>query len=1134
MDRCETCQPQLLDYLYDLLDGDDRRALEGHLAGCAACQAALERARRGKALLAAAAKLAFPDVRFAAPPEAPAAAPAAERDVLPLPPAVRARPRARRRLLWAAAAAVLLGLGVPALWVGYDYAAASRTRAEHERALAELRAARAGLDRQSRRPEPPWAPLRERARPEPQGLAVRVTGPAAVAPGAPAEYRVDTTDLKGRPVPAEVTAQVVDAAGARRGEPVAAKTADDGTVRVSLPPGLTAAAGGAVRLVFRAQDKGGARADVEEALGRAAPAFVTHLATDKPVYRPGEVVRFRSLTLDRATLRPAGEDFRLVYTLTVPAGGHDDVLSGNTGQLAQADGKPFVGADGKPVRGIGVGEYPIGPGAAPGDYTLTVRDEQSRFAPQERTFRVRGPAEPQDRPAPRAPEGLEVDFFPEGGDLVAGAPNRVYFEARTTTGDPAAVKGRLLAAGKAVGVTAEAAGDGPAAAHGLGQFTFTPQAEQPYQFEVGLPGGAVKQFPLPPVRTGGVVLSVPDGVTGPGQPIRVRVGNPSGRPLMVAATCRGRLLDTARLADDRAEAELHPDAGAGGVVRVTAYEDRSAGAGPQELRPVAERLVYRRPAERLDVVLTPKPEQAAFSPGQAARLGIEARDEKGQMAPALALVAVVDRRDAPAAEVAPSLPAYVLLTSGLRRPEDLEDADVLLGTDPRAAAALDLVLGTRGWRRFDEAPAGGPGGPRPGDDGRLLVAVGRSPELAGGPPVGPGEGEADGDDRRAALGDRLREADRQLVEAAAEPAYVEAVAKLARYDRALDRARRVGVPVLTGLLGLAALACLALGLVRLSRRSVPHLVTALACGIMAVLLFRSGLGGERVGPERQMAEGVPQGAAPAPRPEAGDAKVERAARDADLARVEPRPQAAEAKSEPRVATPPPPAATEAPPANRATPAAPAPEPPATAPSPPAPPGGAALGGGRGPTPTPPAAADRAEGGRLRGGANTLDTQRDGAAGRRFAAARREAAPQEAGADKKDAGRDRELAAKGKDAGRIAPAAAPGARAAAAVPRPAMRPLRVVKGPEEGEAKAAGEGTGGGGPMVVRQYARPRSAAPEAGTVFWHPVLPLPVGKAQVSFDLPDAAGAYHVTVFAHTPDGRLGAATGTLSAAPAP
>ena len=57
MHSCESCQAQLLEYLYDLLESADRQALESHLAGCATCQAALTKARSQQSLLAAAAKM---------------------------------------------------------------------------------------------------------------------------------------------------------------------------------------------------------------------------------------------------------------------------------------------------------------------------------------------------------------------------------------------------------------------------------------------------------------------------------------------------------------------------------------------------------------------------------------------------------------------------------------------------------------------------------------------------------------------------------------------------------------------------------------------------------------------------------------------------------------------------------------------------------------------------------------------------------------------------------------------------------------------------------------------------------------------------------------------------------------------
>src|SRR5262249_49515103 len=42
------------------------------------------------------------------------------------------------------------------------------------------------------------------------------------------------------------------------------------------------------------------------------------------------------------------------------------------------------------------------------------------------------------------------------------------------------------------------------------------------------------------------------------------------------------------------------------------------------------------------------------------------------------------------------------LTTEVRNPEDLENADVLLSDHPGAAASLDLLLGCQGWRRFAE------------------------------------------------------------------------------------------------------------------------------------------------------------------------------------------------------------------------------------------------------------------------------------------------------------------------------------------------------------------------------------------------------------------------------------------------
>ena len=67
MTNCESVQAKLLNYLYELLEEEDQRAVESHLAGCERCQAALTAARGKQKLLAKAAKKQFPQVHFDRP-----------------------------------------------------------------------------------------------------------------------------------------------------------------------------------------------------------------------------------------------------------------------------------------------------------------------------------------------------------------------------------------------------------------------------------------------------------------------------------------------------------------------------------------------------------------------------------------------------------------------------------------------------------------------------------------------------------------------------------------------------------------------------------------------------------------------------------------------------------------------------------------------------------------------------------------------------------------------------------------------------------------------------------------------------------------------------------------------------------
>src|SRR5438046_7574382 len=92
------------------------------------------------------------------------------------------------------------------------------------------------------------------------------------------------------------------------------------------------------------------------------------------------------------------------------------------------------------------------------------------------------------------------------------------------------------------------------------------------------------------------------------------------------------------------------------------------------------------------------------------------------------MVSVVDKSVITLADekTARSMPTHFLLTTEVRKPEDLEHADFLLTDRPEAKQALDLLLGTQGWRRFAEQDPAKFKEKYHDDAERLLVMTGQS------------------------------------------------------------------------------------------------------------------------------------------------------------------------------------------------------------------------------------------------------------------------------------------------------------------------------------------------------------------------------------------------------------------------
>ncbi len=678
MYTCEQSREVLWDLLYGLLEAEQSQALRDHLSACPACRTALERAEADQRLVARAARwvesvppFQVPETELTTAPEAPTA----PRATLPL-----RRPAARRPFRsWLAAAAAVLFL------VGGTYGLYRYGLAEREGALTAAGGAVAQIDqqRQTNHDLEIQAEKQTLAVLRGQQLHISVLGPSHCEPGVACEYRVQTRNLDGRPAPAHVTVRLVNPANGK----ALAEIADldcQGEQVVKLPPLPADASMPTARLEVSV--RGDRDEEILRQLVGTTPRYLTHLALDRLVYRPGDLIFFRSVTLDRVTLRPPEKPVMLHYTLL----GHED--------------KPIYRVSGLSREGgIGGGEFPIVEALPDGAYTLVVEDAQMLSTPVRRTLyieRGRKPGAKFNPPTASARGPTTVEFFPEGGNLVAGVENRVYVRVRTPAGRPAGLDG-VLVDGHGKEIVRVQADVRLTANQAVGVFAFTPRLGEEYRLLVSVSSGLKDVPPLPRPQKSGLVLSVPTGVTHAGEPVRVRLTHADlrERDLVVAVSCRGRLVKEQPVTAPPGSREVGialPEEAAG-ILRVTVFEEQGG-----QLWPVAERLIYRVPAQRL--VLTADTDRKHRA-GDRVKVRVRSTTESGAAAMAWLLAVVVDEQ---AAGDETSLPAHFYLTGQLRRPEELEQADVLLRDGPEAARALDLFLGTQRWRRFTAPESSGP------------------------------------------------------------------------------------------------------------------------------------------------------------------------------------------------------------------------------------------------------------------------------------------------------------------------------------------------------------------------------------------------------------------------------------------
>jgi hypothetical protein len=294
---------------------------------------------------------------------------------------------------------------------------------------------------------------------------------------------------------------------------------------------------------------------------------------------------------------------------------------------------------------------------------------------------------------------LNLALYPEGGELVQGVPGRVYFLAKTTIGKPADVEGNVRDDRGNVVSTFRSIHDG------MGSFEIQPAASRTYTVEITKPVNITTKVAVPAAKNDGCVLRAVDKGKNPDQ-LRIAAICASKQTVAVEATLREN-----RLAGGSFEVEAGKPAlvvlpvprTSQGAVRVTLFDDRRM--------PLSERLVYHGLGANLKVTLTA--DKKAYAPRDTVKLKVKTVDAKGNPVKANIALAVVDDTvlsyaDDKSAKILAHL--YLEPELGATAQDPIEEPNYYFSDKPDAAAAMDALLATRGYRKFEwrqVLPAGG-------------------------------------------------------------------------------------------------------------------------------------------------------------------------------------------------------------------------------------------------------------------------------------------------------------------------------------------------------------------------------------------------------------------------------------------
>ncbi len=298
-----------------------------------------------------------------------------------------------------------------------------------------------------------------------------------------------------------------------------------------------------------------------------------------------------------------------------------------------------------------------------------------------------GQTESISRSVPIVLNKIDLQFMPEGGDMVAGLPAVVAFKALNEWGKPADVSGKIVNS-KGVEVA-----QFESYHQGMGAFNFTPASGEVYHAVLTKPEGIFEKYGLVEAFTRGFSMKINPLLQGL---LTVEVNSTEDEVLHVALVSRGEVkyLETlpARAGSHlvRIPVKNLPI----GIAQVTLFDS-------QEL-PRAERLVFLNHEKQLKINV--KTDKEKYLPREKVTMTVSVTDERGIPMPGQFSLAVADDNLLTFADDRQGhILSHLLLESELK--SKVEEPNFYFEPkekhpDKNELLALDYLMLTQGWRRL--------------------------------------------------------------------------------------------------------------------------------------------------------------------------------------------------------------------------------------------------------------------------------------------------------------------------------------------------------------------------------------------------------------------------------------------------